>query len=266
MTVQLNLLYLLSIGLHLSYGFVPKANLFSTATRRGCTESSSSSSGGFVFETETRDSLFAKLEEQLQLLLNNYDYDDEDEDDTAARLSLFNSRLANIQLNRTVLGPSTVVPGQRGLFASRDCSKGDLLTCYPGDLVVVIPDEGDYTILTGDHVSEKDKKTFQDPDYDISDELMGYLLHATDDHGVLGLPSLDEDPAYFGHFANDGAVMPTQASNVDAYVKESLAKANVKHDMISCHMVTVATQEIQKGEEILVSYGPEYWMAHSDFE
>lgn len=208
-------------------------------------------------DNEDRETLFAKLEAQLGG--NN---------STLSRLSLFNTRLANINLDRTHVGPSTIVGAQRGLFASCDCARGDLLTCYPGDLVVVIPDddEDDYTILTGDHVvPEADKKMFQDPDYDISNELMGYLLHATDDHGVLGLPSLGEDDsAYLGHFANDGAVLPTQAKDVDTYIAESVAKANVRHDMISCHMVTVATRDIVKGEEIFVSYGPDYWMDQSD--
>jgi hypothetical protein len=238
------MLWILWMFLHLSYGFIPTPKLSSTAIRRRCTQNPG-------FENESRDTIFVKLEELLE------------EDTSAARLSLFNTRLTNIKLDRTTVMPSTVVAGQRGLFASCDCSQGDLLTCYPGDLLILIPDEGDYTILTGAHVEDK---KFEDKEYDISDELMGYLLHATDDYGVLGLPWLDDDPAYLGHFANDGAVNPTKAKDVDTYVSESLAKANVRHDMISCHMVTVATRDIAKGEEILVSYGPDYWMDHSDFE
>jgi hypothetical protein len=241
---QMNLSWILSVSMHLSYGFV----LVPMATRSSTAICGTHKPG---FENDDKDSFFAKLEEQLH------------EDTPEARMSLFNKRFSNIKLDRTEVGPSIVVPDQRGLFASCDCSKGDLLTCYPGDLLVVIPDEGDYELLTGEHVENKE---FEDDEYDLSDELMGYLLHATDEFGVLGLPWLDDEPAYLGHFANDGAVMPTQAKDVDTYISESLAKANAKNEMISCHMVTIATRDISKGEEVLTSYGPDYWMDHSDFE
>lgn len=236
----------------------------------------SSSSDQQPLDNETRETISEKLEDEVQILMA----ENEEEEDTvekAARchLEVFNTRLETIHLDRTMIGPSIVVPNQRGLFSSCDCKEGDLLTCYPGDLVIVIPDDEDdedyddeedneYTILIGDHVPNKEM--YDDPEYDISDELMGYLLHASEDHAVLGLPELDDNPSYFGHFANDGAIKPTKAKDVDSYVTESLAKANVKHDRIGSHMVTVATKDIAKGTEILVSYGPEYWMDRSDFE
>lgn len=244
MTAQMNLLWALSVSIHLSHGFV-----LVPVTTRSTTAICGTQKPGF--ENDDWDSFFVKLEDRLQ------------EDTPEARMLLFNRRFSDFKLDRTEVGPSIVVDGQRGLFASCDCSKGDLLTCYPGDLLVVIPDEGDYELLTGEHVENKE---FEDEEYDLSDELMGYLLHATDDYGVLGLPWLDDDSAYLGHFANDGAEMPTQANDVGAYISDSLAKANAKNEMISCHMVTIATRDISKGEEILTSYGPDYWMEHSNFE
>lgn len=246
----MNLIWIISsLSLHLSHGFA----FASLQNKRPYSTTALSITPGL--DNDTRESFFKKLEAHLLA-------DGNDEED---RMSLFNKRFDDIRLDRTHVGPSTVVPDQRGLFASCDISKGDLLTCYPGDLLIVIPDDGDYEIVTGDHVVE-DRELYEDEEYDLSNELMGYLLHATDDYGVLGLPSLDNNPAYLGHFANDGANMPTQAMDVGAYIAESLKKANAKNEMISCHMVTVATRDIAKGEEILASYGPDYWMDQSDFE
>jgi hypothetical protein len=85
----------------------------------------------------------------------------------------------------------------------------------------------------------------------------------SEEHAVVGLPSLDEDFAYAGHFANDGACPPRRESDIATYVLESNELSNAMHQsLMGCHMVTVATRDIQEGEEILVTYGPEYWMEH----
>ena len=251
----------LLLAAHSSSGFVPLAAKASGSNQVTFTLSIISGQShpdtDTGVENETRQSIAEKLEAELG----------EDSDDDQCRMHVFNRRLKTLRLDRTVVKPSTLVEGQRGLFASCDCRKGDLLTCYPGDLLIVIPDEGDYCIRTGGHVVHNmNGHSFDDDDYDLSDELMGYLLHTTDDYGVLGLPWLDQDSAYLGHFANDGAANPTQAQDVDAYVRESLSKANAKNEMISCHMVTVATRDIPKGEEIFTSYGADYWMDNSDYE
>ena len=246
-----------------SSGFVPLAARNSKVSKRAISPISSQSQPDIEIspgvDNETRTSIAAKLEAELGGDIHN--------DNDQRRMHMFNRRLKTIRLDRTVVKPSTLVEGQRGLFAGCDCRKGDLLTCYPGDLLIVIPDEGDYIIRTGGHVNNNmNGHSFDDDDYDLSDELVGYLLHTTDDYGVLGLPWLDQDSAYLGHFANDGAANPTQAQDVDAYIRESLDKANAKNEMISCHMVTVATRDIPKGEEIFTSYGPDYWMDNSDYE
>mmetsp|Transcript_15009 Transcript_15009/g.22904 ORF Transcript_15009/g.22904 Transcript_15009/m.22904 type:complete len:269 (+) Transcript_15009:66-872(+) len=180
---------------------------------------------------------------------------EKEEDVTTARMSLLYTRLPNLALTRTFVGPSNI--SGRGLFAQCDCRKGDLLTCYPGDALIISPDgEEDWVILWGDHVKDN---------YEI-DELLGYIIHAKDDFGVLGLPSLDQDPAYFGHFANDGASMPLTEASLGLYVIESNEKANAMHESLDdCHMVTIATRDITAGEEIFVTYGPDYWEGQPQF-
>jgi hypothetical protein len=84
----------------------------------------------------------------------------------------------------------------------------------------------------------------------------------------MGHPSLNDNPAYFGHFANDGAGHIALQSKVgdcggieeiiSSYVSESLQLSNARHEPISggLHLGTVATKDIKNGEEVLVTYGP----------
>jgi len=70
------------------------------------------------------------------------------------------------------------------------------------------------------------------------------------------------DPSYLGHFANDGIqIPPTCETELAPYVIQSSNTANAVHQPCEgCHMVTIATRDIHAGEEIFVSYGPEYWI------
>ena len=70
------------------------------------------------------------------------------------------------------------------------------------------------------------------------------------------------DPLYLGHFANDGIpIPPTCETELAPYVIQSSNTANAVHQPCEgCHMVTIATRDIHAGEEIFVSYGPEYWI------
>jgi hypothetical protein len=217
-------------------------------TRHFFSSSTSPGGGPHDDESETLASLTKRLAQLRQADVENPE---------TARLSLLYSRLSNIQLDRTQIDNSAVAG--RGLYARCDCQKGDLLTCYPGDALVIIPDDEDWTVLWGDHVAE--------PGEDI-DSLLGYIVHVNDDIGILALPSLDQDPAYLGHFANDGVItIPTTENDLPAYVVESEQKANAMHNDIDggSHMATIATRDIAKGEEIFVSYGTEYWMEQPSF-
>lgn len=184
---------------------------------------------------ETLASLSARVEEALA-------------DSTS--IQLLNSRLADLSLNRTYVGPSPTAG--RGLFAGVDCPEGTLLTCYPGDGILDVEDE---EVFWGYHVAYADDGTAWDPDY---------LMYASDEIGLIGLPQLDQDPAYLGHFANDGvSELPrTLEDTFTTYCEESLSRANAREQDIlnGCHMVLMATRDIAKDEEIFLCYGPEYWM------
>ncbi|KAL7526034.1 hypothetical protein ACHAXR_001282, partial [Thalassiosira sp. AJA248-18] len=229
------------------------------------------------------------------------------------REALLSSRLPMPFLNRTKIGPSTIDGAGRGLFATENISEGDVITCYPGDALLCelpslddgIDDESedfdeesedfdeeeedciDEIVLWGTHVPEKHRWD-EDAVFDGTEStpsLTSYALSADHQYSVMGHPALDDNPAYYGHFANDGAgqmalqknsASNIQASlelgldtegemgveeNISAYVLQSLEVANAIHkhrpfDGEELHMVTVATRDIEIGEEILVTYGP----------
>ena len=223
--------------------------------------------------------------------------------------TLLSSRLDLPFLNRSYVDQSKIERAGRGLFASEDINEGEVITCYPGDaLLCELPstEEGeeeasfdfdddenqavDEVVLWGTHVSNADRWD-DDTVFDGSESnppLTSYGCAMNDEYTVMGHPSLEDNPAYSGHFANDGAghlayEMPGSPSNIEAsvelgldtdgegpeddivaYVLKSFEVANAMHqplDSDELHMVTVATRDITKGEEILVTYGPDYWIS-----
>lgn len=235
---------------------------------------------------------------------------------------LLSSRLHLPFLRRAKLGPSRIDGAGRGLFATEKISKGEVITCYPGDaLLYELPssyyetddnvneydetlvdyhenkdddDDGTETIvLWGSHVPPQnvwdEDKVFDGSESTIP--LTSYAVSVDDHYSVMGHPALDDDPAYYGHFANDGAGhlafegpnshnnlqaaielgLDTNEdglgieTNIAAYVLKSLEVANAWHKSLvdGSHVVTVATRDIDAGEEILVTYGPDYWLEHS---
>jgi hypothetical protein len=155
-------------------------------------------------------------------------------------------------------------------------------------------------VLWGMHVPTEDRWE-EDVVFDGSNTkpaLTAYAVSVDDHYSVMGHPDLDTDAAYYGHFANDGAghlalEKPNSQSNLEAslelgldtedatydddeesigveeniaaYVLKSLEVANAMHKPMlenELHMVTVATRDIEEGEEILVTYGPDYWLGH----
>ena len=233
--------------------------------------------------------------------------------DDRAREKILSTRIPELVLHRTYLGPSLIPGAGRGLFAKHAISKGNLITCYPGDALLYTPcnpeekdneeedmdditlddipiwedDDGDNDeeeideiVIWGDHVDEtecwKDDAVFEGSIEGKGSNgerpLTDYAVEVCDSYTVLALPVLDADPAYFGHFANDGAGHFAKdgagigGDMISAYVLESIELSNARHmPLEDSHMVTIATRDIAEGDEIFVTYGPDYWMEHSNF-
>lgn len=195
---------------------------------------------------------------------------------------LLSSRLSGLHfLNRSEVRPSQIFGAGRGLFATEDIPKGHVITCYPGDALLVKADKyGEDILLWGAHVEKAD---VWDEDAvfagtESSPPLTSYSVSVDECYSVLGHPSLDDNPAYYGHFANDGASIDELGldfdeglgveENIAVYVEKSKEVRNAMHVTFrgGAHKVTVATRDIKAGEEIFVTYGPDYWGIEFLFE
>mmetsp|Transcript_27134 Transcript_27134/g.58082 ORF Transcript_27134/g.58082 Transcript_27134/m.58082 type:complete len:355 (+) Transcript_27134:324-1388(+) len=184
-----------------------------------------------------------------------------------------------VHINRTYVDESTIRNSGKGLFARKNFPKGTLLTCYPGDFLLDFASDSDGTsdsdiidtgnglgkVTWGPHV----KKLTAGGSATYLHQPSYRLRAIRDDWVISGLTEIfgENDPSYLGHFANDGAQnVPTSESELAAYVIESSDRANAMHqECEACHMVTVATRNLKAGEEIFVTYGPEYWKGKASF-
>ncbi len=261
---------------------VPTWTIRRSACTRTCISVISSSEEGSVM---TMESLRDILHRRQADLLDEINTDDETEDSsshddtskTKVQEALLSTRLSDLCcLNNTRVDTSTIPNAGRGLFATRSLQKDEVITCYPGDAVLISKPEDDEwveeTVIWGSHV-DPSKRWEEDDVFDGNEEqdpLTHYACAISDTYSVLGLPTLDANPAYSGHFANDpgghlalGQADPTQGveEGIASYVIESMDLSNAMHKEVDgLHMATVAIKDIRAGEEIMVTYGPDYWI------
>ena len=133
---------------------------------------------------------------------------------------------------------------------------------------------------------------------DTSQPLTSTAVAVDGEYSIMGCDLEYINPAYSGHYANDGAghlalEKPNSQrnkeaaielgldtdddddndeeevgveENIAAYVLKSLEVANAMHrsvDEDNSHIATVATRDIKKGDEVFVTYGPDYWLGHA---
>ncbi|EED96682.1 predicted protein [Thalassiosira pseudonana CCMP1335] len=247
---------------------------------------SSTDSDNMTMES-LRDFILDKKSEFLSKLDNN----DTIEATIHVQEQLLSTRLSDLHLDKTYVDTSTIPNAGRGLFAKRLIQKGEVITCYPGDAVLVATQSSDddldedddeddedgedwvdESVMWGSHVDPIDRWE-EDDVFDGTAEkepLTHYACAVTDTYSVMGLPTLDGNPSYLGQFANDaggylalGEADLTQGieKGIASYVIESVELSNAMHKEVEgMHMATVATKDIAKGNEIFVTYGPDFWM------
>ena len=114
-----------------------------------------------------------------------------------AREEMLCNRLSGLSICRVRISQEGSVAGL-GLFATRDIRKGELITCYPGDALVVLEEgeeNNDFTygvnthdVIFGPHVPSE----LADP-VACFDEFVDYGLQEDDQYVVIGIPQLDSD-------------------------------------------------------------------------
>lgn len=148
----------------------------------------------------------------------------------------------------------------RGIFAIDRIPRGQIITMYPGDIVKV-------KTSVGESDQEKLCGFFNSPHLpfhlcrveDIPNIVSIYGFEINDTYSIAGHPELDEDVAYRGHLINDGA-RSHSPRDANVYRTVSLTKLNCQYlPILDSHVVIVATRDIQPGEEILATYGYDYW-------
>jgi hypothetical protein len=182
-------------------------------------------------------------------------------------LNMLRTRLPNLRLNRCFVAPSTIPESGSGLFASRKFLKGELVTLYPGDALLAWPkDVGDFSngnvgVMFGNHVVGIDR----DPNRVSTDVARSYELKIGTNHSIVADPLLVGDAAYLGHMINDGATL-SSSSNASRtmYSRATFEKHNAAFFVMEgCHFAATATKDIERGQEIFVSYGEGYWLSRS---
>ena len=260
-----------------------------------CSRDEEEMHAGLTMES-LRDLLHKKQADLLEEASNDETLDTEISASDRVQEMLLSTRIPSLTaiLNNTRVDTSTIPNAGRGLFATRAIQANEVITCYPGDAILISKpsivddfhvkrqdeeddddDDDDWveeTVTWGSHVDPSDKWD-EDSVFDGNekqDPLTHYACAISDTYSVMGLPALDDDTAYLGHFANDGAGHialgqgdPTRGveESIASYVIESIDVSNAMHKEVDgLHMATVATRTIAVGEEILVTYGPDYWL------
>ncbi len=157
----------------------------------------------------------------------------------------------------------------RGVFATKDIKVGELITCYPGDLIKFIirtlPDGREENQITlSDRYSDFITANGTKPDIDFS-----YFFRVDKLYGIIGDKELDNDPNYLGHFIND--FCRTDGINHQRnmlYAKISIENSNcaIVPGFKGHHVVVIATVDIKKDDELFTTYGLDYWNDHHNRE
>ena len=181
-------------------------------------------------------------------------------------MNMLATRCADLHLNRCRTGPSRLQDGGTGLFATRDIRAGELITLYPGDALLYWKD-GQVAmsaskqlcsgVVFGVHIPMDERNV----DRVTSADARQYEICASSTLSCVGDPRLADNPAYLGHFTNDGVVCASP-EGAATYRVATRAAANADHVTLEgCHLATQATRDIFSGDEILVTYGEGYWLS-----
>lgn len=108
----------------------------------------------------------------------------------------------------------------------------------------------------------KDKEIIDTNEYKNNKDHYGFEVNSN--YMIIGDKDFKSDPNYMGHLINDGAKTNLDPKSIEIYNKVSTLMANCKfHRIKDYHVVIVATKNINKGEELLITYGSPYWDSYN---
>lgn len=165
-------------------------------------------------------------------------------------------------LSKCQVRQSVVVPGERGVFATVNIEKDEVITLYPGDYPVT--DGGIYMAHGRTKIDMKQCITY------------GYNCG---DIYLIGDPNKVDDTNFLGHICNDAAMFTSSNSSISSDNTFSISDNEQKYlietkkcnaepvdivllyegKMYRCFCAIVANRNIAQGEEICFSYGIDHW-------
>lgn len=141
-----------------------------------------------------------------------------------------------------------------GVFAKSKIFKDEIITFYPGHYVLIFPkgDAGKNTgpcgIITSDDVEEA-SSTYKEEYKAI------YRFDIDDYYAICGDPRITQYSDYLGHMINDGAKGHSSKNNINQKSNSYFQDVGNFGFLIAI----IASRDIEENEEILISYGYNYW-------
>jgi hypothetical protein len=140
-----------------------------------------------------------------------------------------------------------------GVFAKCDIQENDILTIYPAHCITIIESINppkEFKLRCNRNIIENEKD---------------YSIKYSNNIFITGNKLIKNDENLIGHLCNDGYkhnCIINSKKNRNQYNKQAKKFNNAKFSLldISPIMGVISTKKIKKDEEILVSYGFEYWL------
>lgn len=159
----------------------------------------------------------------------------------------FNNKLYIDDPNNKIRVDSSSIH-QSGVFANRNIAKNEIITYYPAHYIYKSDKIPIYKI------TKRLPKNYRD-----------YIIQVKDDIILIGHPGIYENMNWVGHKINDGYKHNYKIindKNINNYNKKSDNYNNsaFSYNKIDEIILVIATKNIKKNDEILVSYGFDYWL------
>lgn len=149
----------------------------------------------------------------------------------------------------------------RGVFATRDIKKGEVVTMYPAHAVGI------------DHYEKRGNTTWEMSLPNMGDHIVDYIWTVKKGINIAGAKYVTY-PATCGHIINYAASVDlvkeilakgSGGKRSKQYAKDSTKGSNVKCEFQHNVAAIRASKDIARGDELLISYGALYWEnAHRD--
>jgi hypothetical protein len=139
-----------------------------------------------------------------------------------------------------------------GVFATRDIPAYSYLTMYPCDGVAIQPWDlrhTDIEICLGWEFGSAATK--------VAYSQLLTPPPRTSNLAIIGNPELKDDAHFLAHLINDSVVCKRAEAGM-IYNATSMMKMNSVYDPV--FRAQFSTKDIKAGEEVLTSYGAEYWL------